>query len=49
MLSTTATRTPARMTGKAIGISTRTRRCMDDIPIPVAAERSAGSTLRMAV
>ena len=49
MLSTTAIRTPARMTGNAIGISTRTSLCTADIPMPIAAERSAGSTLRIAV
>ena len=37
------------ITGSAIGISTRARRCGTDIPMPIAAERSAGSTLRIAV
>ena len=49
MLMTTAMRTPAMITGSASGISTRARRCSVDMPMPVAAERSAGSTLRIAV
>ena len=49
MLMTTEILTPAMMTGSAIGISTRASRCATDIPMPIAAERSAGSTLRMAV
>ncbi len=49
MLMTTAMRMPAMITGSAIGISTRARRCGTDMPMPIAAERSAGSTLRIAV
>src|SRR4029453_15145657 len=39
MLITTEMRTPAMITGSAIGISTRARRCEVDMPIPTGAQR----------
>lgn len=43
-LSTSATRMPATITGTASGISTLSRVCLADIPMPRAASMSAGST-----
>ena len=49
MLMTTAMRTPAMITGTASGISTCRSRSSDDMPMPRAASRKAGSMLLMAV
>ncbi|MNG18514.1 hypothetical protein D3C84_1025870 [compost metagenome] len=49
MLITVATLTPAMISGTAIGSSTLQRRCHEDIPMPLAASRKAGSTLDIAV
>ncbi len=45
-LITRLMRTPARITGSALGSSTRTRRWHGVMPIPRAASRRAGETLR---
>ena len=47
--TTAATRTPARITGRARGNSTRRSRWRGVMPMPVAASSTAGSTCWMPV
>ena len=42
-----AERTPAKINGSALGISTLRRTCIRDSPIPRAASRTSGSTVSM--
>ena len=46
---TLAVRTPAIISGTAIGISTRRSSCQPVMPMPVAASRTSGSTSLTAV